>query len=51
MPPPVTLFTGQWADLPLDVLCAKVKLFGNDGAELACWGGAKKSRILKRMRP
>jgi len=35
---PVTLFTGQWADLPLDVLAEKAKGFGYDGLELACWG-------------
>jgi sugar phosphate isomerase/epimerase len=35
---PVTLFTGQWADLPLDVLAAKAKSWGYDGLELACWG-------------
>jgi sugar phosphate isomerase/epimerase len=35
---PVTLFTGQWADLPLETLCAKAKGFGYDGLELACWG-------------
>jgi sugar phosphate isomerase/epimerase len=35
---PVTLFTGQWADLPLETLCAKAKIFGYDGLELACWG-------------
>jgi sugar phosphate isomerase/epimerase len=35
---PVTLFTGQWADLPLDTLAAKAKSFGYDGLELACWG-------------
>ncbi len=35
---PVTLFTGQWADLPLEVLAAKAKSFGYDGLELACWG-------------
>ncbi len=38
MPRPVTLFTGQWADLPLETLCRKVKDFGYDGLELACWG-------------
>lgn len=38
MPRPVTLFTGQWADLPLDVLAGKAKGFGYDGLELACWG-------------
>lgn len=35
---PVTLFTGQWADLPLDTMCQKAKQFGYDGVELACWG-------------
>ncbi len=35
---PVTLFTGQWADLPLEELVDKVKGFGYDGVELACWG-------------
>ncbi|OPZ22470.1 MAG: Inosose dehydratase [candidate division BRC1 bacterium ADurb.BinA364] len=34
----VTLFTGQWADLPLAELAAKAKSFGYDGLELACWG-------------
>lgn len=38
MPRPVTLFTGQWADLPLETLAAKAKSFGYDGLELACWG-------------
>jgi sugar phosphate isomerase/epimerase len=35
---PVTLFTGQWADLPLEELAAKVASWGFDGLELACWG-------------
>jgi len=35
---PVTLFTGQWADLSLEKLAAKAKAFGYDGLELACWG-------------
>ena len=34
----VTLFTGQWADLPLEVLAEKAKSWGYDGLELACWG-------------
>lgn len=38
MPRPVTLFTGQWADLPLATLAAKAADFGFDGLELACWG-------------
>lgn len=35
---PVTLFTGQWADLPLATLAEKAASFGYDGLELACWG-------------
>jgi len=35
---PVTLFTGQWADLPLAELAPKAKEMGFDGLELACWG-------------
>lgn len=38
MPRPVTLFTGQWADLPLEELAAKAADWGFDGLELACWG-------------
>jgi sugar phosphate isomerase/epimerase len=34
----VTLFTGQWADLPLTTLAPKAAGFGYDGLELACWG-------------
>jgi sugar phosphate isomerase/epimerase len=34
----VTLFTGQWADLPFEQLCEKAKTFGYDGVEIACWG-------------
>lgn len=35
---PVTLFTGQWADLSFETICKKAKAFGYDGLELACWG-------------
>ncbi len=35
---PCTLFTGQWADLPLEVLAQKASDWGYDGLELACWG-------------
>ena len=38
MPRPVTLFTGQWADLSLEDLAPLVKSMGYDGVELACWG-------------
>jgi len=34
----VTLFTGQWADMPLKVLAKKASEWGYDGLELACWG-------------
>src|SRR4051812_28683000 len=36
---PVTLFTGQWTDMPFDVICASAKKYGYDGVEIACWGG------------
>lgn len=35
---PVTLFTGQFADIPLEELAAKAAAWGYDGLELACWG-------------
>jgi sugar phosphate isomerase/epimerase len=35
---PVTLFTGQWADLPLVELARSTAAWGFDGLELACWG-------------
>jgi len=38
MPRPVTLFTGQWADLPLAELAPLAAQMGYDGLELACWG-------------
>jgi sugar phosphate isomerase/epimerase len=38
MPRPVTLFTGQWADLSLADMARKTQEFGYDGIELACWG-------------
>ncbi len=35
---PVTLFTGQWADIPLAELAPRARDMGYDGLELACWG-------------
>lgn len=35
---PVTIFTGQWADMPFETVCQKMKQFGYDGLEIACWG-------------
>ena len=39
MPRPLTLFTGQWTDLPLEEVVEKAAGWGYDGLELACWGG------------
>ena len=36
---PVTLFTGQWADMDLDTIAEKAASWGYDGLEIACWGG------------
>lgn len=38
MPRPITLFTGQWADLPIETMCQKASDMGYEGLELACWG-------------
>ncbi|AYY12491.1 sugar phosphate isomerase/epimerase [Actinobacteria bacterium YIM 96077] len=35
---PITLFTGQWADLPFDEVARLVSGWGYDGLEIACWG-------------
>ena len=35
---PLTLFTGQWADIPISKLLPQIKSMGYDGVELACWG-------------
>ncbi len=35
---PITLFTGQWADLPIETLAPKASAWGFDGLELASWG-------------
>ncbi len=34
----ITLFTGQWADLPLEEVARKASAWGYDGLELACSG-------------
>ncbi|MCI0499093.1 MAG: sugar phosphate isomerase/epimerase [Planctomycetales bacterium] len=54
---PVTLFTGQWADLPLEKLAELMAGIGYDGLELACWGdhldvfrAAKDIRYCKQQR-
>jgi sugar phosphate isomerase/epimerase len=35
---PVSLFTGQWADLSLETVAHKAAAFGYDSLELGCWG-------------
>ena len=35
---PITLFTGQWADLPFEEMCKLAAGWGYDGLEIACWG-------------
>lgn len=52
-----TLFTGQWADLPLTQLAKMASGFGYDGLELACWGdhfdprkGATDKAYCKKVR-
>ena len=35
---PVTLFTGQWADLPFEEVAKLAGEWGYDGLEIACWG-------------
>ena len=35
---PVTLFTGQWADLDCETIIVKAKEMGYDGVEFGCWG-------------
>ena len=38
MPRPILLFSGPWADLPLEALAAKAAGWGYAGFELCCWG-------------
>jgi sugar phosphate isomerase/epimerase len=38
MPRPVILFTGSWADVPLEELAAQAAEWGYQGLELCCWG-------------
>jgi sugar phosphate isomerase/epimerase len=35
---PITLFTGQWADLTLEEVATRCASWDYDGLELACWG-------------
>jgi sugar phosphate isomerase/epimerase len=53
---PVTLFTGQFADIPLEALAPMAAEWGYEGLELACWGDhldvarAAKSKAYARER-
>ncbi len=35
---PITLFTGQWADLPFEEVARLAAGWGYQGLEIACWG-------------
>ncbi len=35
---PITLFTGQWADMSFEDICQFANNAGYDGLEIACWG-------------
>ncbi|MET1049732.1 MAG: sugar phosphate isomerase/epimerase, partial [Acidimicrobiales bacterium] len=35
---PITLFTGQWADLPFEEVARRASSWGYEGLEIACWG-------------
>jgi len=35
---PITLFTGQWADLPMEDMCKVASEMGYEGLEIATWG-------------
>lgn len=35
---PITLFTGQWADLPFEEVARLASGWGYEGLEIACWG-------------
>ena len=35
---PITLFTGQWADLSFEEVARLAGDWGYDGLEIACWG-------------
>ena len=35
---PVTIFTGQWADMSLEEICKTASEMGYEGLEIATWG-------------
>ena len=46
---PVTLMTGQWADLSLEEICMLAKSMGYEGLELACWGHIDLEKAAKDL--
>ena len=44
---PITLCTGQWADLSLEKMCAHAQEWGLDGLELNTWGHFDVEKALK----
>ncbi len=44
---PITLFTGQWADLDLEEMCKTAKNMGYEGLEIATWGQIDVSKAAK----
>lgn len=38
MPRQIVLFTGPWADMPIETLAVKANEWGYQGFELCCWG-------------
>ena len=47
---PITLFTGQWADLPFEEVARLAGEWGFDGLEIACWGDHLDPRRRRRRR-
>jgi len=41
---PITIFTGQWADLTFDEICKIASGIGYEGVEIAAWGNHLNSR-------
>lgn len=46
---PVTIFTGQWADLPLEEMCQTASRMGCEGLEIASWGQINLEQAAKDM--
>ena len=46
---PVTIFTGQWADLPLEEMCQTASRMGYEGLEIASWGQINLEQAAKDM--